>query len=328
MLPTLITSLILIVAVSIWLYYRFHVSNVKNSLKNTEKAIEPNMQGADVVKEQQDLLEPMLAAVNAETVAFDFADSTEPKLMQHPTKQLINAETVQEKVPMVAIAEPVLEPIFEDAENAKVVATAQEALAIAKGESHQLEIYFDADERKQVWSTAVQNSFQRRVGKHVESPAMKPGVSSMTWTKVSSEPLDAILSIYVLAGRSKRYKGSELLSLLKKQNLVLGEKEIFEYRSSSEEVPLFYVASAINPGTFDADTAHSMETKGLAFFMDCSALTQPKQAFTKMLAIVHNVASSLQADILDARRERLTESGIVEYLVKIKTISGTKKYAR
>ncbi len=161
------------------------------------------------------------------------------------------------------------------------------------------------------------------LSKHVRIPE-----SSMTWSKVNSQDEDrSILSLYVMAARSKTYSGDILAGLLKQVGLQLNSQNIFEYREDAlESSPLFYAASAMKPGVFDLKRLEEMKTQGVALFMDCSKLTAPKKAFLKMLEIAHVMAGQLKADILDGRRERLTESGIAEYLATLKAIEVSRHY--
>jgi cell division protein ZipA len=98
-----------------------------------------------------------------------------------------------------------------------------------------------------------------------------------------------------------------------------------QIKAKSKQDALFYVASAVNPGTFDLNFIHHFTTPGLSFILNLSAVQNPRTAFIKMLNIVSNVAEQLGGDVLDEHRQRLTQAGINEYMIQIKSVENLRK---
>ncbi|MDF2690354.1 MAG: zipA [Gammaproteobacteria bacterium] len=195
-----------------------------------------------------------------------------------------------------------LEPSEQELAIAEAIAEAGEAaLAASNGEPHQAQISF-SEEGISSWRQAVKESLQRRLPR---SPNM------------------GAIVLYVMAPRSTQYQGQTLVNTLKAQGLTLTDKRVFQLKENDELK--FFVASAVNPGTFDLESIHSFSTPGLSFILDLSAVSKPNQVFAKMLEMVSNVAEELGGDVLDQNRQRLTQAGINEYKLHIKTIENLRK---
>jgi cell division protein ZipA len=199
-----------------------------------------------------------------------------------------------------SVEEIVIEPSEEELAIAEAIA--QAGAAASSSEIQQAQISF-ADTDRSSWRQAIKESLQRRMQR--------------------ASDRQQVLALFVMAPRSSRYQGSTLIEVLEAEGLALNDKQVFQMKEA--DGANFYVASAVNPGTFDLDLIDNFTTPGLSFILDLAAVPSPKQAFTKMLHIVSNVAEQLGGDVLDEHRQRLTQAGINEYIAQIKSIEMLRK---
>lgn len=249
-------------------------------------------------------------AINEEH--FDESDDyTEPKVPEAVANEMGHAEFKGDQEPRLV--------------EAALQAVGEETFVAANNERHQSGAQFEP-EVKQNWKNTVKGNYT----KHLETinskpPAEKINIRTTTqtapvWQKVSHDVKEnPIIAIFVLAARSQKYSGEQVARQLLAQQLVKTEHNTYAAYNEQAQM-MFQVASALKPGTFDEATLSIMRTPGLVFLLDANSTQQPLVAFKKMLATVHNVATALGADILDANRERLTDSGVAEYLAMIKSI--------
>jgi len=212
----------------------------------------------------------------------------------------------------IANAEAALAPpTVEELAMAELIAEAGEAAALASAhdEPVQEQIRF-IDESKSSWEQAVKESLQRRLGR-----------TKANFQNHSSDP--GFIVINVMGHRSMKYLGTTLTAILKAQGLVLNDKQVFEFKDDNGVD--FIVASAINPGIFPMSSINTFTTPGLSFILDLAQVKQPKHAFVTMLKLVNEIATELEGDILDEHRQRLTQSGMNEYMLRIQTAENLRE---
>jgi cell division protein ZipA len=250
------------------------------------------------------------------------------EMNESPTDEMA-AEAIQEPVAIIKKTQKVkiepeavkieeveevisIEPTEEDLSIAEAIAKAgEQALAASIGQVQQEEIKF-GDESVPSWRDAVKESLQRRMQK-------KP---VQTEAETIPEGPKEVFVFYVMAPRSTQFKGQVLLSVLRAHGLLLNEKKVFQYKDY--EGLQFYVASAVNPGTFEIEQIHNFYTPGVSFILDTQAVASPKSAFSKMLEVISSVAEQLGGDVLDQNHQRLTQAGIGEYWAQIKILDNQR----
>lgn len=176
----------------------------------------------------------------------------------------------------------------------------KQALAEATGEPHQTEIFQSSqaqDAAKKIFAG------QKRTQEELDAEAI---------AKIS--PLEFIM-IYFMAPRSQAFESAALFSTLERAGLTLTEQHVFEY--NDDEGLQFYVASAVKPGYFDLQHEH-YSVAGISFVLDLATAQNPQSAFNKMLSCIHEITQSLRGDILDDKRERLTQASIHQFMARIK----------
>lgn len=121
----------------------------------------------------------------------------------------------------------------------------------------------------------------------------------------SNEEQPLIFTLYLMADNNKPYSGYELLQALLSSGLRFGERKIFHrYVNMAESADiLFSLASIEEPGTFDLATIGSFSTSGLALFLECQYVEDPKQAFQIMMNTIDELSEDLGGTVYDVHKE-------------------------
>ncbi len=137
-------------------------------------------------------------------------------------------------------------------------------------------------------------------------------------TEVNSEEL--FLSVYILAEPNRPYVGYELLQALLSSGLRYGDMNIFHRyeRIHGRGTPLFSLASATEPGTFDLNRMGEVSCQGLCLFMDLSDVRDPVIAFEKMIDTANQLADDLGGEIRDQNGQVFTIETLNTYREQVR----------
>ena len=105
------------------------------------------------------------------------------------------------------------------------------------------------------------------------------------------------------------WSGQEVVDALLEQGLTLGEDGLFVYEQDG--CPLFRVAQATHPVSFDMDLLNETVLSGLAFFMDAAEVPMPKKAFNQMVSTMKAIAHLLNGLLVDQSQLPLTPEDLV-----------------
>jgi cell division protein ZipA len=168
-----------------------------------------------------------------------------------------------------------------------------------------------------LYSTSNPNSNLRRTSATIR------GVANQT--NDDSAENQSFLSLLIVAPRGQAFYGEDLLAVFERVGLTHGKYQIFHALDTHTKRPIFSVASAIKPGIFELGYMAKYTTPGLNFFMDLNSSQDLRADFRKMLGSVYEISTDLGGEILDSRRQRLTQSSVSEYLAKIKGIEASSR---
>jgi cell division protein ZipA len=149
----------------------------------------------------------------------------------------------------------------------------------------------------------------------------KPAVRHQKKSKIQSKrsgsgELDEVIILHVMAKPSHVFLGSKLQQLFSTFNIVYGEMQIFHYFDitlNGTGEPIFSVASAIEPGTFEIDKMDTFVTPGLSLFLRVRNTQDPRAAFECMLKMAEHLVAELEGELQDERHQRLNPQGIAQY---------------
>jgi cell division protein ZipA len=126
-----------------------------------------------------------------------------------------------------------------------------------------------------------------------------------------SGPQEVII-INVMARHGSMFSGADLLPILRKQGLHLGEMSIFHRHAEmdgSGQV-MFSMANMVKPGTFNLATMENFSTPGVSFFLQLPNKLGNLPSFEKMLAAASAVKVGLDGEFKDENRSVFTRQTV------------------
>ena len=132
-------------------------------------------------------------------------------------------------------------------------------------------------------------------------------------TSAQDLAIDRVFSIHVMA-TTQLFEGRQLLELLLQYGLRFGDMDIFhrhEHPAGHGDI-LFSMAQAVEPGTFNIDSLSRDLVPGVSFFMSLPG-KKSTLAFDLMTDTARRLAYELQADLLDANSQVLTQAELDQW---------------
>ncbi len=123
---------------------------------------------------------------------------------------------------------------------------------------------------------------------------------------------DHLVTVNVMGKHGVRFNGAAVRDALLHAGLEYGHMNIFHYYppDSPEAAPVFSVANALKPGSFDMNLIDSFATAGLSMFLVCTGDSKDLHHFDHMLGIARDLAEHLGGEVRDARRNVLSRQAI------------------
>ena len=153
--------------------------------------------------------------------------------------------------------------------------------------------------------------------------------------EVSEQPdqaIDDVIAVFVLVSPDEAaIKGEKILSATFALDLKYGDMKIFhryaddssanedDDASENKEI-LFSMANMMEPGWFNFDSMHEMETSGISFFMQANLVKNPSVVLDDMLICAHRMATMIGAQLCNAQRKPLDEAHTNELRDKVKKL--------
>lgn len=153
-------------------------------------------------------------------------------------------------------------------------------------------------------------------------PAEKSNTETAPENKTDGNNIqNDIVVLYILAKPGRTLVGSQINSSAQAMGLRFGEMNVFHYKSDGRNV--FSLANMLEPGSFDANTIHDLNTTGLTVFMQISG-DDPLDDLTEMLQRSYQLAGLLDARLCNHRREPLTEQDAENYRMQVRDFIANK----
>jgi cell division protein ZipA len=121
-----------------------------------------------------------------------------------------------------------------------------------------------------------------------------------------------VIVLYILASPHNQLAGDKINSAAQASGLEFGKMNIF-HRLDDVGKSVFSLANMVEPGSFDADAMHEIQTPGIIFFMQISAVADPDDVFDDMLECAYHISEMLDAQLCNRKRQPLTQSDAEEY---------------
>lgn len=144
-----------------------------------------------------------------------------------------------------------------------------------------------------------------------------PGSRNKSNGKLSStlSPSDngLLIALTVMAPAKASFTGASINGLMEELGCTFGEMGIFHKLPETETVnptPIYSVANALKPGTFDLGTLEEFSTPGIALFTQVTGHSGGVQAFDSMVEDGKTMAERLGGELRDETRSTLTFQAI------------------
>ena len=153
--------------------------------------------------------------------------------------------------------------------------------------------------------------------------------SSETSEKQYIEP-DEVLIINLMAKKDNYFFGPDLLAALTKQNLKLGDMEIFHrhQEKGGEGAILYSIANMVVPGTFNLAEMEKFKTPGISVFLSLPVASDSLDVYNDMVDTVKAIAEDLDGELKDENRSVMTNQTIEHGRQRVIEYERKKKLAK
>ena len=161
-----------------------------------------------------------------------------------------------------------------------------------------------------LWDTFGDQFDEFGVGKARTRSA--PGLDDDAPDAVSEEAKQQLIVFYLVERENAFIPGTHIHQSMDALKMQFGHRHIYHRIKEVGGVPqeVFSIASIAKPGYLDPQEAESFSTPGLVVFMNLPGPEHPEGAFDDMLRTTRKLSEWLKADILDDRREPLTDERV------------------
>lgn len=121
-----------------------------------------------------------------------------------------------------------------------------------------------------------------------------------------------VIVLYILARSPGQLAGDKINSAAQASGLEFGKMNIF-HRLDAAGKSVFSLANMVEPGSFDADAMHEIQTPGIIFFMQVSAVENSSSVFDDMLECAYHISEMLDARLCNSKRQPLTQNDAEKY---------------
>ena len=135
-----------------------------------------------------------------------------------------------------------------------------------------------------------------------------------------TEAVEEVIIINVMAPQGRPFEGAQLLQILLRQGMRLGEMSIFHrHADNNGSGPvMFSMANMVKPGTFDMANMESFTTPGVSLFTQLPSRLRHMHNFELMLETAQCLRDELHGELKDENRSVLTRQTIEHYRQRIR----------
>jgi len=138
-----------------------------------------------------------------------------------------------------------------------------------------------------------------------DSADLQPAVTPKPEEKV----LPALIQLNIAAKTDAGFSGAQLLDAFDRVGLIFGSVQVFERLDEKKRVD-YAVASMLEPGTFPKENWATYHCPGISFFMQPREVDNALVVFEEMISTLGRLAGILGGEVLDQKKELLTESAL------------------
>lgn len=121
-----------------------------------------------------------------------------------------------------------------------------------------------------------------------------------------------VIIINVMAKAGQYFRGDELLPLVQRYGMRLGDMSIFHRHADQSGLGpvMFSMANMVKPGTFSLSNMDEFVTPGVSFFVQLPNKFGNMKSFEQMLATAEGIKQALDGDLKDERRSVFTRQTV------------------
>ncbi|MFM8333657.1 MAG: cell division protein ZipA C-terminal FtsZ-binding domain-containing protein [Candidatus Methylumidiphilus sp.] len=146
-----------------------------------------------------------------------------------------------------------------------------------------------------------------------ETPQAEPAPSRST---ALGAPF--LIQISIVATDDGYFDGVELRDALDDLRLIYGDMGIYHRYDRDYRVPLFSVASLVEPGTFPIKDMENFECPGIVLFFQPPQVNDPINVFDDLVTTCHGLAVRLGGEEWDEKRQPLTAEKISQMRARLR----------
>lgn len=138
---------------------------------------------------------------------------------------------------------------------------------------------------------------------------------SATEDTTETGPESLLIILYIMSPKGHVFAGEGIHAVMTSAGLTHGEHQIYHYMQ--DDLAVFSIANAIEPGFFDLANLDSVTTPGLAVFLQLPGPLECRKALDRLLEISQRLADALSGELCDENRSVLTQQTITHLKDKV-----------
>jgi len=123
-------------------------------------------------------------------------------------------------------------------------------------------------------------------------------------TLAGNNPQEKIITLHICARNDEPISGAKLFRIFNERSYEFGEMDIFHSRFDG--ITIFSIVNMVEPGSFNPASMDEFSTPGISLFLRLPGPLAADVAFDVLLNEAREIASQLDAVILDSSRSTLT----------------------
>lgn len=128
-------------------------------------------------------------------------------------------------------------------------------------------------------------------------------------------PESLLMVLNIMSPKGHVFTGEGIHAVMTSAGLTHGEHKIYHYQQ--DQLAVFSIANAVEPGYFELSQLQSISTPGLAVFMELPGPMECRKAFDTLVEISQRLATALSGELCDENRSALTQQTISHLKEKI-----------
>ena len=130
-------------------------------------------------------------------------------------------------------------------------------------------------------------------------------------------PESLLIVLNIMSPRGHVFTGEGIHAVMTSAGLIHGEHKIYHYMQ--DNLAIFSIANAIEPGFFEFSQMQTLSTPGLALFMQLPGPVECRKSLNTLLEISKRLADALSGELCDENRSVLTQQTISHLKDKVET---------